>query len=77
MPLFSHRFWNDPHRVSRISPHDKIKWSHSVPNVGCVLDPTNRGQPNRFEKWYKIPRKAHRLFWRVRGIDWNKKKNNK
>jgi hypothetical protein len=41
------------------------------------MDPTNRGQPNRFNKWYKIPRKAHQLYWRVRGIDWNKKKNNK
>jgi hypothetical protein len=77
MPLFSYRFWNDKRRVNRMSPHDKIKLSHSAPNVGCMLDPTDRGQPNRFNKWYKIPRKAHQLYWRVRGIDWNKKKNTK
>ena len=69
---FAFRFWNDKHRVNRMSPHDKIKLSHSAPNVGCILDPTNRGQPNRFNKWYKIPRKAHRLYWRARGISWNK-----
>jgi hypothetical protein len=60
-----------------MSPHEKIKWSHSVPNVGCLIDPTDRGQPNRFEKWYKIPRKAHQLYWRVRGIDWSKNINTK
>lgn len=55
-----------------MSPHDRIRWSHSVPNVGCSNDPTARGQPNRFKKWNKIPRPAHRLYWRIRGIDWNK-----
>lgn len=77
MPLFAFRFWNDPHRLRRMSPHDKIKFKRLVPNVGCSIDPTNRGQPNRFDKWYKIPRKAHQLYWRVRGIDWSKKKNYK
>jgi len=60
-------------RAHCMSPHDKIRWSHSVPNVGCGIDPTNRGQPNRFDKWYKIPRKAHQLYWRIRGIKWSKK----
>ena len=69
---FLSRFWNDKHRASRMSPHDKIKLSHSVPNVGCMSDPTNRGQPNRFNKWCKLPKSAHKLYWRARGISWNK-----
>lgn len=72
MAQFPWRFWNDKHRASRMSPHHKIKFGHLVPNVGCLIDPTDRGQPNRFKKWYKIPQKAHQLYWRVRGIDWNK-----
>lgn len=75
--LFAMRFWNHPDRVNRRSPHDKIKDSHRVPNVGCLIDPTDRGQPNRFDKWYKYPEKAHRLYWRVRGIDWHKGINTK
>lgn len=56
-------------RANAISPHEKHRIKKSVPNVGCILDPTDRGQPNRFEKWYKIPRKAHQLYWRTRGLD--------
>jgi len=69
---FAFRFFNDPQRLLRESPHDKIRNSHSAPNVGCISDPTNRGQPNRFKKWYKLPKSAHKLYWRARGISWNK-----
>lgn len=59
-------------RAHVMSPHQKLKFKHSVPNVGCFSDPTDRGQPNRFEKWYKYPRKAHQLYYRIRGIKWKK-----
>jgi hypothetical protein len=71
---FAFRFFNDPQRLLRESLHDKIRNSHSVPNVGFMGDPTNQGKftKRRFNKWYKLPKSAHRLYWRARGISWNK-----
>jgi hypothetical protein len=63
--MMTMKFWNNPHRLRRESLQQRIhrKWFVQVP--GCVGDPTDRGQPERFEKWYKLPRAAHRLFWRT------------
>ena len=33
---------------------------------GCIVDP--RQGYRRFERWFKIPRKAINLDWRVRGV---------
>lgn len=74
MSRYNFAYHNHPSRANRMSPHDRIRWSHSVPNVGSRGDPTDRGQPNRFDKWYKLPRTAHQLYWRVRGINWGKNK---
>ena len=60
-----YRFWNDPHRLHRESIHQRIRSKHYVKVPGYRGDPTDRGQPKRFYKWYRIPRAAHRLFWRT------------
>lgn len=70
MSRFCWAYHNHPSRANRLSLHDAIRLRHAVPNVGCMGDPTDRGQPNRFKKWYKIPKTAHRLYWRVRSIKW-------
>jgi hypothetical protein len=66
---FPFRFWNQPHRLRRESLHQRIRNKHSVPVPGWVGDHTDRSQPQRFEKWHKLPRAAHRLFWRTHGGD--------
>jgi hypothetical protein len=49
----------------RESFHQKIMSKRSCQVPGCYGDYTDRSQPGRFEKWYKLPRAAHRLFWRT------------
>jgi hypothetical protein len=66
MSRFMWKFWNDPHRLRRESLHQRIRNSRAVCVPGSVGDPTDRGQPARFEKWHKLPDAAHRLFWRFR-----------
>lgn len=61
---FSFVFWNRKDRLERESPHQKIRNSHSAPCPGNIYDPNDRGQPGRFDKWYKLPDKAHKLYWR-------------
>lgn len=62
MDYFS--FWNRKLARSNGSTYQQLheKWFVQVP--GYQGDKTDRGQPKRFDKWYKRPRKAHRLFWR-------------
>jgi hypothetical protein len=64
------RFWNEPHRLRRQSPHQRVMDKHSVHVPGCLGDPNDRGQPKRFERWYKLPRAAHRLYWRHHERAW-------
>lgn len=64
--MFMFRFWSEPHRLRRESLHQRIRNKHSVQTPGCLGDPTDRGQPGRFDKWYRLPESASRLFWRVR-----------
>lgn len=59
------RFWNDRTRLYRASFHQKLRNKHCVQVPGCLGDHTDRGQPERFAKWYKLPDTAHRLFWRT------------
>ena len=62
--FFMFKFWNTPHRLQRESLHDKIRSKHCAQVPGHIGDPNDRGQPGRFDKWYKLPRKAHLLYWR-------------
>lgn len=59
------RFWHEEHRLWRESAHQKIRNKRFVQVPGCKGDPFDRGQPKRFQKWYRLPRAAHRLFWRT------------
>lgn len=63
------RFHNDRHRLTRMSYHDKIREKRWVLVPGCQGDPYDRGQPGRFDKWYRLPRTAHRLFWKIRKMN--------
>lgn len=60
-------FWNAPHRLNRQSLQQRIHAKHFTRVPGCMGDPTDRGQPKRFERWEKTSRKAHNLFWRTHG----------
>jgi hypothetical protein len=66
MPRFMFKFWNEPHRLRRASPHQRMTALNGVSVPGHIGDKTDRGQPKRFQKWKKLPDKAHRLFWRLR-----------
>lgn len=61
---FNFKFWNSPIRINRMSSHQRMRAKHSVQVPGYRGDNTSRNQPGRFEKWYKLPAKAHRLYWR-------------
>ena len=63
--MFNFKFWNDPIRLYRESLHDAIRKKHYVQVPGYIGDLSDRGQPGRFKKWYKLPRAAHQLFWRT------------
>lgn len=63
--FFSFRFWNEPHRLHRMSQQVRIRTAHGYPTPGHKYDTTGRGQPGRFDKWLKLPKAAHRLFWRT------------
>lgn len=65
MPIMYQRYWNTKHRLERQPLWQKIHDKHYCAVPGNKCDPTDRGQPKRFEKWYKLPRAAHRLFWRT------------
>lgn len=58
------KFWNNPRRLYRASPYQRQRERHLCQVPGCRGDPNDRGQPKRFDKWYKLPRKAHQLYWR-------------
>ena len=59
------RYWNS--RVSRLSQslQNTIKNKNLCSVPGHLGDATDRGQPGRFDRWYKLPRKAHKLYWRT------------
>jgi hypothetical protein len=58
-------YWDRKYRRNfEGSIFDRMRSKHSVSVPGNVCDKTDRGQPNRFNKWYKLPRAAHRLYWR-------------
>lgn len=60
-----HRYWNEKYRRNPLgSAHEKIRWSHTVQVPGNIGD-KKRGF-KRFDRWYKLPRAAHRLYWRLR-----------
>lgn len=63
----SKRFWNV--KVYADSWFDRLMFSHSVPNIGCIMD--HHRNARLFEKWYKIPQKAHRLMRRMHEQDTN------
>ena len=57
------RYWNN--RIAkgmRITPVFKQNYYCLVP--GYLGDKTHRCF-EKFEKWYKRPRKAHKLYWRL------------
>ena len=57
------------------SLQQRIRFSHTVNVPGCLGDPNDRGQPQRFEKWYKLPKAAHRIYWKHhKKIVWRNKK---
>ena len=63
--MTSKRFWNV--KVYADSWFDRLRWRHTVPNIGCIMD--NHPNPRMFEKWYNIPQKAHRLMRRLHAND--------
>jgi hypothetical protein len=65
MSHFMFRFWNDPQRTGRSSLHNQIRWRHSAQVPGYQGDSTDRGQPCRFSRWYRLPKRAHQLYWRT------------
>jgi hypothetical protein len=64
-PFFMFKFWNAPHRLERESFQQRISYERGTRVPGYIGDYTSRGQPKRFNKWKKLPVKAHRLFWRT------------
>ena len=49
------------------SPRDKMIRNRTFGvTPGCIPDP-KKGY-KRFERWFKRPRKAIELYWRVRGV---------
>ena len=49
------------------SPRDKMLKNRTFGvTPGCIPDP-KKGY-KRFERWFKRPRKAIELYWRVRGV---------
>lgn len=61
---FYYKFWNSSARINRMSLQQKIRYKHSVQVPGHREDITDRNQPGRFNKWHKLPIKAHKLYWR-------------
>lgn len=47
----------------QMSRRDSMKWTCPVP--GSMADSKKTGV-NRFDRWYRLPRSAHMLYWRVR-----------
>jgi hypothetical protein len=68
---FMFRFWNEWSRLYREAPRLKLK--NKSRTYGAVpghhFDPNDRGQPKRFEKWHRLPRKAWELYWRHHEIN--------
>ena len=68
------RFWNDPHRLQRASIQQRLQKHLTVPgHVGHMAQIRKRCRGQRgghkleyfFERWYKRPDRAHRLYWRT------------
>lgn len=53
--------------LTKESPRDRLlkERTYGV-TPGCIPDPKQGYR--RFERWFKLPRKAIELYWRVRGV---------
>lgn len=57
----SSRFWKN----YKFSWFADLMFSYNAQNVGNIGH--DHHNPKMFEKWYKIPNKGHRLYWRLHG----------
>ena len=68
LPAVSWRYYQKVHSKMSIRDRMKLKRTFGV-TPGCIPDP-KKGY-RRFERWFKRPKKAIELYWRVRGVkDW-------
>jgi hypothetical protein len=53
--------------LTKESPRDRLlkERTYGV-TPGCIPDPKQGYR--RFQRWFKLPRKAIELYWRVRGV---------
>ena len=65
LPAVSWRYYQKVHTKLSIRYRMQIKRTFGV-TPGCIPDP-KKGY-KRFERWFKRPRKAIELYWRVRGV---------
>ena len=56
------RFVNEV-MFANLSKCDEMRLRHTAQHVGFVGH--QHRNPMMFDKWYNIPNKAHRLFWRL------------
>lgn len=62
MHILYRRFWQE--RACREAPRHKLL-AHRVPGrvPGNLYD--RGGNKHRFNRWYKLPQAAHKLYWRT------------